>query len=109
MENAEREIPKFHAEDAAKAYAKDKNYVFLAKMTANTFKSKTLAWAKYNGYELKDRISRNMELPVTDDRGNYIPGPDGKAQFKRTTKEHIMLCKKVIDEGENPLQDEDLI
>lgn len=109
VENAEREIPKFHAEDAAKAYAKDKNYVFLAKMTANTFKSKTLAWAKYNGYELKDRISRNMELPVTDDRGNYIPGPDGKAQFKRTTKEHIMLCKKVIDEGENPLQDEDLI
>lgn len=95
-------IPKFIAEEAVKNFAVKNNYTFLKGIGPNAFKSKTVAWAKYNNYDFEDRINKNLEIPIVDDRGNFKTDMHGNKITERKTKEHIKLTKK----SENDMDDE---
>ena len=86
----DQDITKQYAERDLKRFAEKNNYKFLAGISANSFKSKTIAWAKYNGYDFKDRYNKNL-LPY-DEYGK--PELNAEGQHKKKTLEQIKIFKK---------------
>ena len=100
-------IPKYIAEEAVKHFATKNSYVFLKSIQPQAFKKKTEAWAKYNGYDFEDRISKNLDIAQQDERGNYILDHLGNKVTKRQTKEHIKLTKKSENDIDDEITDDD--
>lgn len=85
-----QEMIKKKVEEDMEVYAQENKIKWLQGVKANTFKKKLKAWCKINGYELDDKIKKNIEQ--VDANGNTIMGPD-KKPYKKTT-DHIKIIKK---------------
>ncbi len=55
-------ILKKEAEDHSKRFATEQNYKYLKEMAPKSFKFKTIAWTKYNGYDFEDRIMEKIDV-----------------------------------------------